>query len=74
MARLYEYAVILEAKLDKDGEVVEEADLLVKPTFVLRETAEQVQIEAARAMPGNYSVMMGPTTGTYTSAKLVLNS
>lgn len=50
-AELFEYAVILQAKLDKDGDPVEEAELLVSPTTVLANDEGQAQMIAARAIP-----------------------
>lgn len=51
MKRLWEYAVILDEKLDKDDDVIEEAQLLVEPTYVLAEDVSEVNIVAARAIP-----------------------
>jgi hypothetical protein len=49
--RLFEYAVILQEKTDKDGEVVEDAQVLVEPTSILAEDLQAVNIIAARAIP-----------------------
>ena len=49
--KLYEYAIILQPKLDKDGDVVEEARLVVEPTYVLATSQEQATMLAARAIP-----------------------
>lgn len=48
---LYEYAVIKDEKRDKDGELVDEAELVVEPTPVLARDEEQAQLLAARAIP-----------------------
>lgn len=48
---LFEYAIILQEKTDKDGNVVEESAILVAPTYVLAKTASDVNIIAARAIP-----------------------
>ena len=42
--KLYEYAIILQPKLDKDGDVVEEARLVVEPTYVLATSQEQADM------------------------------
>lgn len=49
--KLYEYAVILEEREDRDGEVVEPARLVVEPTTVLARDDAQAQIHAARSIP-----------------------
>jgi hypothetical protein len=49
--QLYEYAVLLNEKVDKDGEVTEPADIVVKPTTVLARDEGQAQLLAARAIP-----------------------
>jgi transcriptional regulator with XRE-family HTH domain len=54
MARLYEYAVLLEEKRDKDGEVVEESEVVVEITSVLARDDAQAQMLAARAIPEQY--------------------
>ena len=51
MAQLYEYAVILNEKRDKDGEETEPAELVVEPTTVLARDEGQAQMLAARASP-----------------------
>jgi uncharacterized protein YrzB (UPF0473 family) len=48
--RLYEYAVFKDEKLDKDGEVVDKAVVLVKPTTVLAKDERQVGILAAKSI------------------------
>lgn len=54
MARLYEYAVLLEEKRDKDGEVKEDAEVVVEITTVLARDDAQAQMLAARAIPEAY--------------------
>lgn len=49
--RLYEYAVILQPKEDKDGNVVEEGKILVDPATVLARDDQQAGVLAARAIP-----------------------
>lgn len=49
--RLYEYAVILQPKEDKDGVVVEEGKVLVAPQTVLARDDRQAGVLAARAIP-----------------------
>lgn len=54
MARLYEYAVLLEEKRDKDEDVVEQAEVIVPITTVLARDDAQAQMLAARAIPEEY--------------------
>jgi hypothetical protein len=51
MAQLFEYAVILQEKRDKDGEKVSPAEIIVAPTTVLARDEGQAQMLAARAIP-----------------------
>lgn len=51
--KLYEYAVIYDGKKDKDGEVVEKAELLVFDKALV-ESEEQAQIVAARKIPDQH--------------------
>lgn len=51
---IYEYAVVLQAKTDKEGDTVEEGKIIVEPTTVLSVSEEQVQMLAARAIPEEY--------------------
>lgn len=51
MSKLFEYAVFKDEKLDKDGEVVEAAVVLVEPITVLAKDEKQVGIRAAKAIP-----------------------
>lgn len=50
MKRLFEYAVILQEKVEK-GKTVEEAEVLVNPTYCLAKDVNEVNILAARAIP-----------------------
>lgn len=54
MARLYEYAVLLEEKRDKDDELVEQAEVIVPVTQVLARDDSQASMLAARAIPEQY--------------------
>jgi hypothetical protein len=54
MMKLYEYAVILNEKTDKDGEVTEKADVVVPVTAVLARDPEQAQLLAARSIPDEF--------------------
>lgn len=51
---LFQYAVIKDEKRDKDGEIVEEAQLLVEPTHVLAKSDREVGIQAAKAIPDEH--------------------
>lgn len=51
MASLFEYAVILNEKRDKEGEVVEEAKIVVPVETILARDEDQAQMLAARAIP-----------------------
>lgn len=55
MAQLYEYAVLLNEKRDKDGEEVEPAEIVVEPTTVLARDEGQAQMLAARAIPEEHT-------------------
>jgi hypothetical protein len=48
--KLFEYAVFKDEKLDKDGEVVDAAAVLVPPTVVLAKDEKLVGIRAAKAI------------------------
>jgi len=54
MARLYEYAVLLDEKRDKDGDIVEQAEVIVPVKTVLARDDAQAQMLAARAIPDQY--------------------
>lgn len=52
--KLYEYAVVLDEKTDRDDEVVEEAQMIVPVTEVLARDDAQAQLLAARSIPEEY--------------------
>jgi transcriptional regulator with XRE-family HTH domain len=54
VAQLFEYAVLLEEKRDKDDDIVEESELIVPITTVLARDDAQAQMLAARAIPEVY--------------------
>lgn len=49
--QIYEYAVILNEKRDKDGEVTDDGEIVVPVTQVLARDEAQAQMLAARAIP-----------------------
>ena len=51
MSPLFEYAVLLQEKRDKEGEITEETALVVPVTAVLARDEGQAQLLAARAIP-----------------------
>lgn len=54
MFQLFEYAVILQPKTKRDGEVLEEGRVIVEPQTVLAKDAEQATLLAGRAIPDEY--------------------
>lgn len=52
--RLYEYAVIRQGLVNKDGQVTEKAELIVEPTRVLADNEEQATLLAGRAIPDEH--------------------
>ena len=52
--KLYEYAVVLAEKRDKEGEVVEEAEVIVPITAVMARDEGQAGLLAARKIPEEY--------------------
>jgi hypothetical protein len=56
MATMYEYAVILNEKRDKEGEVTEEAEIVVPVKTVLARDEEQAQLIAARSIPDEFMI------------------
>jgi hypothetical protein len=48
--QLFEYAIIKDEKLNKDGEVIEPAAILVEPKFVLAKDEKQMAIIASKAI------------------------
>jgi hypothetical protein len=55
---LYEYAVICQPKLDKEGEVVEKGEVVVPVTAVLAKDEQQVNLLAARQIPEEYTEIL----------------
>jgi len=51
MLKLFEYAVILQPRLDKDGEEIEAGAVIVPPTSVLAEDQAKATLLAGRAIP-----------------------
>jgi len=51
MLKLFEYAVILQPKLDKDGGEVEAGAVIVPPSTVLAEDQAKATLLAGRAIP-----------------------
>lgn len=51
MATMFEYAVICQEKRDKDGEITEEASVVVPVTAILARDEGQAQMLAARTIP-----------------------
>ena len=49
--KLFEYAVFKDEKLDKDGQVVDPAIVLVQPTTILAKDDKQVGLRAAKNIP-----------------------
>lgn len=52
--KMFEYAVVLNEKRDKDGEIVEEAEIIVPITQVLARDEGQAGLLAARQIPDVY--------------------
>ena len=52
--KLYEYAVVIDEKRDKDNEITEEASVVVPVTAVLARDDAQAQLLAARSIPDEY--------------------
>jgi hypothetical protein len=49
--QLFQYAVILQPKRDKDGELTEDGRVIVEPTTVLAKDQKQAELLAGRAIP-----------------------
>jgi hypothetical protein len=49
--KLFEYAVLKQEKTDKDGNVTDEAAIVVPITPILAKDESQAQLLAARAIP-----------------------
>jgi len=54
MKKLFTYAILLDETKDKDGNVTEEAKILVEPTNVLADSEKDLAILAARQIPEIY--------------------
>jgi hypothetical protein len=54
MATMFEYAVLLNEKRDKDGDVTEEAAIVVPVTQIVAHDQAQAQMLAARAIPDEF--------------------
>ena len=52
--KLYEYAVVLNEKRDKDNEVTDDSRIVVPITAVVARDDAQAQLLAARAIPEEY--------------------
>lgn len=52
--KLYEYAVVIDEKRDRDDEVTEEAQVIVPVTPVLARDDAEAQLLAARSIPDEY--------------------
>lgn len=55
MLRLFEYAVICQPKLDKDGDTVEPGKVIVPVQTELAKDEGQVNLLAARQIPEEYA-------------------
>ena len=53
--KLYEYAVVLDEKRDKDDDVTEGAAVVVPVTAVLARDDAQAQLLAARSIPDEFT-------------------
>jgi len=51
MATMFEYAVFVNEKRDKEGELVEEAEVVVPVTAIAARDEAQAQLIASRAIP-----------------------
>lgn len=52
--KLYEYAVVLDEKRDKDDEITDDSRIVVPITAVVAKNDEQAQLLAARSIPDEY--------------------
>lgn len=52
--KLYEYAVILDEKRNKDDDITEDSRIVVEPTSVLAKDDAQAQLLAARSIPDEF--------------------
>lgn len=53
--KLFEYAVFKDEKVNKDGDVVDAAVILVEPKVILAKDERQVGLRAAKALPDDIS-------------------
>lgn len=51
MLKLYEFAVLLQPKKNRDGKTTSQGKIVVNPTVVLAEDDEKAQLLAGRAIP-----------------------
>lgn len=52
--KLYEFAVVLDEKRDKDDEITDDSRIVVPVTAVLAKDDAQAQLLAARSIPEEY--------------------
>jgi len=52
--KLYEYAVILDEKRNKDDDITDDSRIVVEPTTVLAKDDAQAQLLAARSIPEEF--------------------
>lgn len=52
--KMFEYAVVLQEKRDKEGEIVEDAAIIVPITQVLARDESQAGLLAAKQIPDEY--------------------
>ena len=52
--KLYEYAVVLDEKRDKDDEITDDSRIVVPITAVVARDDAQAQLLAARSIPEEY--------------------
>ena len=49
--QLFNFAIILQGKVNRDGDTTEEPQLIVEPTTVLAKDIDQATLLAGRAIP-----------------------
>lgn len=52
--KLYEYAVVLDEKRNKDDDITDDSRIVVAPTAVLAKDDAQAQLLAARSIPEDF--------------------
>lgn len=52
--KLYEYAVVLDEKRDRDDEIVEQAEIVVPVTVIMARDDDQAKMLAARSIPDEH--------------------